>query len=81
MISGLFVPLSISWHEIKHKVAKNYRTHDHKQPEKRPTDASSSRPRQPEKHILAKQHEIKQFVAKKILWNLRHFCRFRHSVA
>ena len=75
------VPLSISWHEIKHKVAKNYRTHDHKQPEKRPTDASSSRPRQPEKHILAKQHEIKQFVAKKILWNLRHFCRFRHSVA
>jgi hypothetical protein len=30
---------------------------------------------------LAKQHEIKQFVAKKILWNLRHFCRFRHSVA
>ena len=75
------VPLSISWHEIKHRAAKNYRTHDHKQPEKRPTDASSSRPRQPEKHILAKQHEIKQFVAKKILWNLRHFCRFRHSVA
>jgi len=70
------VPLSISGHEIKHKVANNYRTHDHKQPEKRPTDASSSRPRQPEKHILAKQHEIKQFVAKKISWNLRHFLPF-----
>lgn len=67
------VPLSISWHEIKHKVAKNYRTHDHKQPEKRPTDASSSRPRPPGKHILAKQHEIKQFVTKKISWNRRHF--------
>lgn len=67
------VPLSISWHGIKHKVAKNYRTHDHKQPEKQPTDASSSRPRQPEKRILAKKHEIKQFVAKKNLLETQAF--------
>ena len=75
-LCSVVVPLSISWHGIKHKMAKNYRTHDHKQPEKRPTGAYCSRPRESEKHILAKQHEIKQFVAKKISWNLRHFLPF-----